>query len=227
MVQRLFFTKNKYILNLLHCSGKYIIICLSLIFIGDYCKMKKIMSVMFFILTIALTPMAYANTQTDSYWRCDALKREYRVSDTQVYNMWRSYEYGKGHNLGWTLAAISFRESSAGINLVNPNDPSGGHHHILARHVINEFGMPNTPEGVNAALEMLASNFYLSAYFAVRELKWWQNRHRGDWFRAVRSYNQGHYWLLPDPKDRVRSWNYATNVQTMVRFMQSNCTNWH
>ena len=164
---------------------------------------------------LTLSPLVSA----DQYWRCDPLQAEYRLSDHQMYIMRRSYDYGKEHDLGYTLAAIAFKESSAGVRLYNWNDPSAGVHHVLATHVLNTLGMEHTPEHIEMGMEMLASNFYLSAHIALRELKWWIDRHNGDWFRAVRSYNQGHYWRLPEG-ERVRSYNYARSVQGIVRLME-------
>lgn len=188
--------------------------------------MKKLLTAVIFVL-VAFTSAAQAESTTPA-WSCDALQNNYlpnnqRFSNSQMQVMHRSFEYAREYDLGWTLAAISFRESSAGVNLKNPNDPSAGAHHVLATHVLNDFGMERTPSNIEMAMDMLASNFELSAHYALRELKWWKNRHNGSWFLAVRSYNQGHFWRLSDPKLRERSYNYARNIQHTVRFMIDNC----
>lgn len=186
---------------------------------------SKIVIVIFMTVFMSMFAITgYAGNNND--WRCDALQSEYKLSDTQLYNMHRSYQYAKKDNLGWTLAAISFRESSGGMALVNWNDPSAGHHHVLAKYVMKEFGMTNTPENIAIAMEMLSSNFYLSAHFAVRELKWWKKKHKGDFFKTWRSYNQGYYWLLTDINARKRSFGYATDIGNMIKFMKDNCTKW-
>lgn len=187
--------------------------------------MKNILAVMVFLFITVFTSVSIAD---DAPWRCDALQNDYlphnqKFSTSQMETMYRSFEYAREDDLGWTLAAIAFRESSAGVRLKNPRDPSAGAHHVLATHVLNDFGMGHTQENINMAMDMLASNFELSAHYAMRELKWWLNRHNGNWFLAVRSYNQGYFWLLTDPKDRQRSYNYARNVQDTVRFMMQHC----
>ena len=173
----------------------------------------------FLILLVGLLSFTVTSASEVRNWECNELQLEYRLSDYQMYIMHRSFKYAVGDDLGYTLAAIAFKESSAGVRLYNWNDPSAGVHHVLAAHVLNTLGMEHTPEHIEMGMEMLASNFYLSAHIALRELKWWVNRHNGDWFKAVRSYNQGHYWRLPEA-ERVRSYNYARSVQGIVGFME-------
>lgn len=158
-----------------------------------------------------------------SAYQCNALKDVYGMSDLQVYNLHRSFQYGYEHDMGYSLAAISFLESSGGKNLKNPDDPSGGHHHILVWHIADDFGMERTQENAEFIMKILADNFYLSAHYAVKVLGWWLDRHDGDWFKAWRSYNQGHYWRLESESARERSWVYASRVNELVQFMIQYC----
>lgn len=171
------------------------------------------------LLLLAVTFPSYA-------YECKALQTKYKLSATQVHNMWKSYEYAKEKNLGYTLAAISYKESSAGIFNINRKDPSAGHHHVLVTHVLKYFNLKDTEANREKALKVLKENFEVSAFFALTELEWWLNRHNGDWFKTLRSYNQGYYWKIPNPEARKRSWNYATEAKALVSFMQQHC-NWH
>ena len=143
---------------------------------------------------------------------CRYLKDTYNLSNSQIHNLRVSHELAGDTGMGNILAAISYYESSAGINLVNKNDPSAGHHHVLLTHALSYFGLEATKENLRFVEDALIHNVGLSAHIAMQELEWWLNRHKGDLFKALRSYNQGYYWRLKSRKERTRSYNYAINV---------------
>lgn len=171
------------------------------------------------LLAVLMVVLSFSANAT--YWQCDPLQDHLRLSDEQMYVMWQSYNYGKDEGFGYDLAAIAFKESSAGNALYNWNDPSAGVHHVLATHVLNDMRVPHTQENIAMAMHLLADNFEISASIGLRELVWWYNRHNGDRFLAYRSYNQGHFWRVA-PENRVRSWNYAVDIRNMVNVMQNN-----
>lgn len=155
-------------------------------------------------------------------WECNALQEEYRLSPQQVFAVWKSYDFGKADNIGATLAALSFFESSAGKFTVNRKDPSAGHHHILLTHTLKRFALDDTRENRTYVMDALRSNFGLSASEASTIFLWWLDRHKGDWFKAVRSYNGGYYWKLP-VEARKQNWDYAMKVTRLTKFIERNC----
>lgn len=119
---------------------------------------------------------------------CDEL---YRMSNNQLNTLIQSYKYGKKYGLGYTLAAIAWQESQAGLYPVNISDPSFGVHHILLTTAMKRGKVRNTSFHRN----MLASellNHDVSASYAIKELKYWKRYHKGNWKRIWASYNAGH-----------------------------------
>ena len=177
-------------------------------------------NILFLFLFLLFSTTTYA-------YQCQALSDRYGVSESQKYVMFKIFNAGYNENLGYSLAAIAFYESSAGVNLVNRNDPSGGVFHVHVKHVLDTFDLPMTEENIDLAIDMLSNNFDFAASLAMRELQWWLSRHNGSHFHAWRSYNGGYFWWSSRPDSvRYRSWDYATNIQNMVRFMESNCSHW-
>lgn len=155
---------------------------------------------------------------------CKAVQEQYGLSDDQVGEMHQSFLYAESEGLGSVLAAISFYESSAGVFLVGADEVSAGSHHVLITHVINTFELPHTKENRAFVRDALVNNFGLSAHIALRELKWWHDRHSGDLFKALRSYNQGYYWKSNNMEARKASYKYAQNVTNLSAFVKRHCS---
>lgn len=168
------------------------------------------------ILTAALTISASE--------ACEPLQKTYQLSDEQVEVMNRSYRFGHEYDYGYTMAAISYAESSAGMNPENPSDPSGGVFHILLSHVLKRFDMDNTPDNRELAMNMLVNNFDFAAQMALEELQYWDKVHRGDIFRTWRSYNGGFYNRSKTAS--VNSMAYANKIKKLVSFLERNCKHW-
>ena len=176
--------------------------------------MNKILAIVMLLITFSI--------QAEKL-ECPALYEQYRIERDQEIVMKRSYEAGRLEGYGYTLAAIAFYESSAGRNMSNPNDPSGGVFHITLKNVMAKFGMKDTEENRAQALDMLNSNFDFSVYMAIDVLDWWSIRHDGDKFNAIRSYNGGYYWWSDRESEGKRSMTYATNINEMKSFLRLNC----
>ena len=120
----------------------------------------------------------------------DPCKPVEALSDKQVQTLYQSYNYGVRYDMGLTLAAIAWKESNAGLYLINISDPSFGVHHILLTTAMKRSNTKDTSYHKN----MLASSLLahdVSASYAIKEIKYWFKYHKGDWFKVWSSYNAG------------------------------------
>ena len=111
-----------------------------------------------------------------------------------------SYNYGKKYDLGWTLAAISYVESSLGKHKINLADPSASSYHILIKSVLHREHIPDNSWNRSRMMEKLLNDRYYAASQAVAELLYWKSYwvRRGCsgnwlWIKMVGSYNGGYY----------------------------------
>jgi hypothetical protein len=119
------------------------------------------------------------------------LKKELDESQWSVVEY--SYMRGLKHDMGYTLAAISFAESSAGKFRVNWKDPSFGAYHILIHTASKRLGVTESVDQVNLAVR-LTHDDNVGATMALMELKYWHKRWDGDWTKTWASYNMGNNW---------------------------------
>lgn len=172
----------------------------------------KILSGLLFFASLLMFNTSYAKP-----YSCGELKHSYGLSEAQMLTMYQVHELAKDESLAATLAAIAFYESSAGKFLSNEKDPSAGAHHVLLSHALSYLQLEPSETNYAFVTDALVNNLGLSTTIAEQELGWWLDRHRGDMFKAVRSYNQGYYWKLKNVGSRTRSWNYAVNVTEMSK----------
>lgn len=157
------------------------------------------------------------NTSYAGYYSCEELKHSYKLSKDQMLTMYQVHKLAKDESLAATLAAIAFYESSAGKYLSNKKDPSAGAHHVLLSHALTYLQLEPSKANRMFVKDALMNNLGLSTTIAEQELGWWLERHKGNIFKAVRSYNQGYYWKIKNVSARTRSWNYAVNVTKMSK----------
>ena len=134
-------------------------------------------------------------------------------SQQQLDVMQQSYNYGKPSDLGYTLAAIAWKESSAGNKPVNWNDPSFGVHHILLKTAAAHEGFDHEKEPLRALA--LASRLVYdhdeSARHSVMVLTHWKGR-RKDYAIMLASYYAGNNYKA--------GLGYASDVINKVKFLQ-------
>lgn len=140
------------------------------------------------ITALLISPLALAQD-------CPALA-SHSLSQGQIQVLRDSFEHGKPYGLSYSLAAIAWQESSAGVSLSNPHDPSAGAHGIMLYKVLRHFEMEYSEPSLKLAEEMLASNLPLSLHFSTSELQYWQGRHGTEsWMDVWASYNAGNNWM--------------------------------
>lgn len=124
-----------------------------------------------------------------------------------------SYDAGKKHDYGWTLAAMAWQESSAGVKPLNWNDPSFGPFHANIKSVSNRFGAKNQHEEFFLAQELMY-NFNFAVEAAVAELDYWKKIRKGNWRKMVMSYNAG--------GNMSAGQAHLNKIITKIQFLKSN-----
>jgi hypothetical protein len=112
-------------------------------------------------------------------------------TSTQINTLYRAFQYGIEHDMSYSLAAIAWKESSAGIALKNPNDPSAGVFHVTVKNALYYVGWKNTEPNRQVMYLLLQLDFDMAASFAVKNLTFWRNAHKVSWKKTWQYYNGG------------------------------------
>ena len=123
------------------------------------------------------------------------------MSDQQKEILIQSYKLGEPFDMGFSLAAIAWQESSCGRYLINLQDPSAGVFHNNIISVLNRHGMRDTQWNRNFLAMKLINDFEFSAAESLAELEFWQSIH-GDnnWLDIWQSYNGGFSYMNKESK---------------------------
>ncbi|AUR97858.1 membrane lipoprotein [Vibrio phage 1.244.A._10N.261.54.C3] len=160
------------------------------------------------ILAVALTTSLTAGAS------CDV-----KFGQDQIEILQFSYDYGVQYGLGWTLAAISWKESSSGRELVRIDGDSYkqvsyGIYHSLLRYASKRAGCSSRRCEAQLVHDLM-TNKERAAEEAVKELHYWQGYHGADnWKDVWRSYNDGF-------QKSESGYNYANNIADKVRYLKS------
>lgn len=138
------------------------------------------------IILTAFMGVAYAAPH-----QCPVLASE-GLSERQIKTIHKSYEAGKVKDMSYSLAAIVWKESSAGRYMVNLQDPSAGPFMITVDNALVYLKWKDTPFNRNRAAQMLIEDFHLSAEFAMINLQFWKDQYGENWFRIWQGYNGGY-----------------------------------
>lgn len=151
---------------------------------------------------------------------CNGYKDQF--SYEQWYVIEESYSIGKEQNLGWSLAAISIVESSAGKKVTNWREGSFGVYQILMTTAITRYTEsngyefdPNDSYDTFSLAFKLAFNQNFAAQFAIKELNYWRLQHGDNWGKVWASYNAG--WSY------ARGLAYSNKIAYHIKELQK-CT---
>lgn len=122
---------------------------------------------------------------------CKALENE-GLSTQQVNVLHKAYQAGVEKDMSYSLAAIAWKESSAGRYTINLQDPSAGVFMVSIDNAINYIKWKNTPFNRNRIAQMLIQDFELSAEFAMINLQFWKDQYGENWRLIWRRYNGGY-----------------------------------
>jgi len=124
---------------------------------------------------------------------CPALAAE-GFTEGQVSIMYQAFQIGKQKDMSYSLAAIAWKESSAGKYMINLQDPSAGVFHITMINALAYLKWENTNFNRNRAAQLLVEDFQLSAEFAMINLQFWKDHYGNNWHKIWASYNSGYNW---------------------------------
>lgn len=139
-----------------------------------------------FILVFTLLISSFATAYT-----CSDIKK---LNSIQRDTLVEAFLYGYPKDIGFTLAAIVWKESSAGLWKINISDPSAGIAHNHLKYSLIRLGIKDTSFNRNVLAQRLVDNNQLSLSLAVEEIEYWFDRHNGNWQKTRASYNQGNHW---------------------------------
>jgi hypothetical protein len=115
----------------------------------------------------------------------------------QIDVMQKSYALGLEHNLGFTLAAIALKESSAGKYRINALSGDFGVYQGNVETICKQAGIFHKPFQCNMEIQQVVDNIEKAAQHAIETLQYWQNYHKKRtenylvYQKMIRAYNAG------------------------------------
>lgn len=134
----------------------------------------------------------------------------------QLWTLQQAYDHGEPQGLGYTMAAIVWKESSAGLKLSRKDGDhwamnSYGPFHILLKTAKNRRGC--TTWNCRNVKRKLLNDFQYSADLATEELEYWNGR-LGSYGKAFSAYNAGNAW-------RGRAGTaYSRDIRNKIQYLQ-------
>lgn len=143
-----------------------------------------------------------------------------QFTDSQLYTLQRSFDFGKESGWGWSLAAIAWKESSAGLNLVRFDPPyeywsaSYGVFHNYLKTVMSEEGC-TTARCASKIAQNLMTNFKYSAQHAVKTLEYWKKvSGKGNYYDIWKGYNDGY-------QNTARGKAYSVDIGDKIVYLKT------
>lgn len=161
-------------------------------------------------ITLALGLSGNANAAKYNFEQCK------RFSDSQIEILRDAWFAGADRDYGWTLAAIAWKESSAGDKLVNPAGPAFGVFQNLSSTVTRRLHQEGTKITRRQVEVKLIGDFGFAAEMAMAELDYWKMRHNGNWNKSIQSYYGGN-----TPNSAVAQ-AYRADIVKKIRFLRVN-----
>lgn len=141
---------------------------------------------------------------------------DYQFSEQQLNTMATAYHVGKQQDLGYTLAAISWRESRAGEDVVSMNRnlkaANMGAFQNRVQSVGKREGCKTKKCFANVAIKLVTDQEY-AARAALDEMQFWLTYHNQNIRKSLSSYNAGFI-------TNSRSKSYAADVVWKAKYLQ-------
>lgn len=141
---------------------------------------------------------------------------DYDFSVQQLNTMSTAYHVGKTQDLGYTLAAISWRESRAGEDVVSMRSglkaANMGAFQNKVQSVGDREGCKNRKCYANVAIKLITDQEY-AAHAALDEMRFWLGLHNQNVRKSLSSYNAGH-------SRNSKSNAYAADVVKKAKYLQ-------
>lgn len=169
------------------------------------------------LLIILYSVFAYALPKVDFKNSCIPLEQ---FSPSQQEVLLHAYLAGEAEGFGYTLAAIAWKESCAGVYKMNFQDPSAGNFHAYIPGVIKRY--PELKQNgftQNMVGAMLVDDDDFAAGIAITELKFWYKEHKGNWKNIIKSYNKGYSWQK-NSQSNIQAESYYQDIADKVKQLQ-------
>lgn len=114
------------------------------------------------------------------------LNRQQRINAIEIYKI------AKPYNLAETMISIAWQESRLGLIPINISDPSCGIHHINLKTFLRLKGKKDNPANRNYYCNRLIQDINLSTNTAIEVFNNFKDYHRGNYSKAIKSYNAGY-----------------------------------
>lgn len=139
----------------------------------------------------------------------------------QIQTIRYAYHYGKKHDLGYTMAAIAWKESCAGLYRINFDDPSAGIYHAYLPNVIKRhYKKRNTSFRRNAVAERLIRDPEFASQIALEELLYWKKIRKNNWKEMIKSYNKGFSWEKNKTRNKMAE-SYYEDISKKIQILQN------
>lgn len=140
----------------------------------------------------------------------------------QLHTLQRAFDAGQERDWGWSLAAISWRESSAGLELVRFEPPfkaenaSYGPFHVYLKTAMSREGCVDYACAADITQDLI-TDFQYSADHAMAELDYWMSVHGRDYLKIWKGYNDGF-------QNTQKGADYAEEIRGKIRYLKE-CIN--
>ena len=139
------------------------------------------------------------------------------LSKEQLKVLYKTFYYGKQHDLQWTLTAIAWKESNFGKYRRNDNSKDYGIFQVnlntYKRRYANELIAHNLSD--STIIDYHIRYFEFNVVAAVDEIRYWQSV-RSDWLTVWASYNDG---TVIGPKGKAYATDIARRIKTLQHFI--------
>ena len=149
-------------------------------------SIKRVMLLITTILSFSVPASAYSKQL-----KCPTFEPE------QIEVMQKSYQLGQEHDLGYTLAAIALKESSAGKYRINAISSDFGVYQGNVETICKQAAVWHNSFMCNIEIQRVVDDIEKAAEHAIETLSYWQNYHkkRTDNYlvyqMTIRAYNAG------------------------------------
>ena len=193
-----------------------------------FVKKPKILALLFYALfaIFGLFALSTAKAQNHSkpepatFPQYECLEPK-KFSKAQRDNIIYAYNFGAPHGMGYTLAAIAWQESCAGVYMMNFSDPSAGLYHAHIPVVLKYYSKyEDNAFTRNVMGQMLIDNRLFASQIALDTLLYWQKYHKGNHKNTIKSYNKGFEWQK-DKENNTLAESYYNNITKKIRALES------
>lgn len=145
----------------------------------------------FFLILTFTVSCIISLSASSSVYRCP------KLSTSQIHVLQDSYKLGQPHDLGYTLAALAFKESTAGKYKINAISRDFGIFQGNVETICKQAGVFHNSFLCNVEIQNVVNDIDLAAKHAIDTLTYWNNYHNNRavshlvYEKTIRSYNAG------------------------------------